>query len=562
MDALLSLSSVKFKNQFELKLKNDSIVLVVGPNNAGKSLFLKELYQKLFQKSDFDFHLLDKIETIKTGTIEEALLTLSNRKKGDLYHFTHTGGISTFYTRDVESSWKNEINLEVLASYFVKEIGTSERLNIVMPASNINFIDDMSTHPIQYLKEDSDKEIEFSKYFKQAFNMDLIVNHGAGSIIPLHVGERPLATLEKHPASTAYQNELRKLGQLHEQGDGMKSFVGVLLSLFVENYSISIIDEPEAFLHPPQSKLLGQMIARNLRKEKQIFIATHSEHFLKGLLDYAGDRLIILRIQRNGRTNEFSLLENAELKDIWNDSLLRHSNILDGLFHSKVVVCESDSDCRFFSAILYAVVDELDLPSPDILFVQSGGKHRFPVVIKALKKLNVPLVVIGDFDLYNNEHPIKPMYEGMGGQWADVKTNFKIVKQAIDQRKPELNTAKVKEKITELLQEISEEVVPEEKAEEIKKLLKKSSTWTEAKSSGKSLLPAGDATKSFNEIQAKFEEMGIVILEIGEIEAFDKTVGNHGPKWVNEVLEKDITSNPDLIKAKEFVKTKILKINS
>lgn len=191
--------------------------------------------------------------------------------------------------------------------------------------------------------------------------------------------------------------DLEKLDLLNQQGDGMRSFVGVLLNAFISHYSILLIDEPEAFLHPPQARLLGKMIANDLPSERQLFIATHSGDFLKGLLDSNRSNLKIIRIQRRGTLNKVSILNSSDIRDIWSDSLLRHSNVLDGLFHSKVVICESDSDCRFYSAILSAIHDDTGSISPDILFIHYGGKHRMPTIIRSLIKLEVPLRVIADF---------------------------------------------------------------------------------------------------------------------------------------------------------------------
>jgi hypothetical protein len=41
---------------------------------------------------------------------------------------------------------------------------------------------------------------------------------------------------------------------------------------------------------------------------------------------------------------------------LWNTPLLRYSSILDGLFHERVTICEADSDCRFYAAMLDAVI--------------------------------------------------------------------------------------------------------------------------------------------------------------------------------------------------------------
>ena len=234
---------------------------------------------------------------------------------------------------------------------------------------------------------------------------------------------------------------------LHEQGDGMRSFVGVLLNAFISNHSVLFIDEPEAFLHPPQARLLGKMLAKDLPSARQLFLATHSGDFLKGLLDANIDKLKIIRIQREGSINRVSLLTSSDVNSIWGDSLLRHSNVLDGLFHSKVIICESDSDCRFFSAVLSSQFDNTDSVAPDILFIHCGGKHRIPTAIKALKRLNVPIKVVSDFDVLNDTNPLKEIFEDLGGVWADIENDWKLVKREIEQKRPEFLTDDIKKDI-------------------------------------------------------------------------------------------------------------------
>jgi len=340
---------------------------------------------------------------------------------------------------------------------------------------------------------------------------------------------------------------------LHEQGDGMRGFVGVLLNAFISNHSILFIDEPEAFLHPPQARLLGKMLAKDLPSERQLFLATHSEDFLKGLLDANITNLKIIRIQRDGSINNVSVLNSKDIKQIWDDSLLRHSNVLNGLFHSKVVICESDSDCRFFSAIISSQFDNSGEIAPDILFIHCGGKHRIPTVIKALRKLNVKLKVVPDFDVLNDLNPLKDIFQELGGEWLDVENDWKIVKREIEQKRPEFLTSDLKKEIDGVFQSIEERIFPKEKIGQIQKALKKASAWSEAKEMGKAFIPSGNATQAFERIQTKFKVKGLFILEVGELESFIKSVGNHGPKWVSEVLTKDIKSEKEFEIAKQFV---------
>jgi hypothetical protein len=44
------------------------------------------------------------------------------------------------------------------------------------------------------------------------------------------------------------------------------------------------------------------------------------------------------------------------------------------------------------------------------------------------------------------------------------------------------------------------------------------------------------------------------LVQVGELEGFVRSVGNHGPKWVSAVLEKDLKSDPELEIARRFVR--------
>ena len=43
------------------------------------------------------------------------------------------------------------------------------------------------------------------------------------------------------------------------------------------------------------------------------------------------------------------------------------------------------------------------------------------------------------------------------------------------------------------------------------------------------------------------------MVEVGELESFCKSVGNHGPRRVNDVLIKDLANEPELNIARQFV---------
>lgn len=158
----------------------------------------------------------------------------------------------------------------------------------------------------------------------------------------------------------------------------MKSFVGILLQLMLDYICVYLIDEPESFLHPPQARIMGEIIGETLSNQQQAFISTHSEDIIKGLLDVAPKRLKIIRITREGNTNSFAVLDNDNLRKLWADPLLKYSNIMSAIFHKNVVLCESDSDCKMYSFLV--PVGELEN------FVRTVGGHGPAWVNKVLEQ--------------------------------------------------------------------------------------------------------------------------------------------------------------------------------
>jgi hypothetical protein len=192
------------------------------------------------------------------------------------------------------------------------------------------------------------------------------------------------------------------------------------------------------------------------------------------------------------------MLDNHRIKELWGDPLLRHSNILDGLFHERVVVCEADSDCRFFAAVLDAVIASKsdDSKRPDLMFTHCGGKSRLPVVVRALREVDVPVNAVADFDVLSEEEPLKSIIGALGIDWASLQKDWQIVKSAVDSKKPDLSTEEVKNEILKVLTETSTQLFPSKAKIHIQAILRRSSAWAHAKSVGKSFVPPGDPSRA------------------------------------------------------------------
>ena len=324
-------------------------------------------------------------------------------------------------------------------------------------------------------------ELRISYYFRRALGKDLIVFHAGGGTWPPLVGDRPKPRAEdgEDRVSATYIARLREAAPpLHDQGDGMRSFASVILHLLSPaTPSVLLLDEPEAFLHPPQARLLGEFIARERPAHAQLFIATHSPDVLQGLLNAAAGHLRVLRIQREGAVNRVKELDKAQAKAIAADPIMKFSSVMSGIFHQRVVICEPDADCMFYSAIL-------DLPAvrgaqrPDVLLVQAGGKHRMAILAEALPSLDVDVDVIADMDVLNDEALLERIVLALGGDWTAIQAEAKPLKSAIEQHKPWLNSAEVAKAVQGILSDAPETgEFPRNLRQRIEALFRKASPW-------------------------------------------------------------------------------------
>lgn len=556
----VAITSLTFSDSTTVTVSANDVVLVVGPNNAGKSAALRAIRDKL-QNAAHKSPALQNLEIQRTGSLDSFKGWLSDwtvKQLGsppDNPVFQALG--HAMHQSQAHSEWQRSDHiLGQLSRWFCHLLSADERLQICNPPGNIALARDNPSHPIHFLLRDDKLESRLSVKFRKAFGVDLVVHRNAGNQVPLHIGDRPTPAPDEDRVSISYIEKLEKLPTLHTQGDGMRSFAGVLLATSVGRESIMLIDEPEAFLHPPQARLLGTTLVQDRNKERQLFIATHSTDILRGVLDSESPDVKVIRIRRNGNVNSVRLLSNERIKELWGDPLLRYSNILDGLFHESVVVCEADADCRFYAAVLDAVMSGKtdDAKRPDLMFTHCGGKARLSVVIRALREVDVPVRAVADFDVLSEQEPLKSISEALGIDWTQIEQDWRSVKTAVDSKKPDLNTDDVKKEIDTLFSAIKTPIFPPKARIDIQSILKRSSPWAHAKLVGKAFVPSGEPSKACERLLEKLRTGGLFVVEVGELEGYARTEGGHGPKWVNAVLTRDLAIDSELEAARKFVR--------
>ena len=536
------ISELEFNTGEKVQINRNDIVVFVGPNNAGKSQSLKDIYTLTGKK--LPSVVISNVKITKSNLPFESLLDSVSvgKKQGSYTTYSVMGHIINYWDTTAQN-FSKEPCFGDFRDLFVANLHTEARLSICKAASSIARNADKQ-HPIHYAAFEPRYRKWLASNFKKAFGTEVIPNTQFGGQIPLCIGEPVKLEGEfedEQVRQEAYAAILNEYKQVQNQGDGIKSFTGILLYLMLDYFCTYLIDEPESFLHPPQARIMGQIIGETLGDQQQAFISTHSEEIIKGLLDASPERIKIIRITRNGDTNAFSLLENQKFQEIWSDPLLKYSNIMTSLFHQTVVLCESDSDCKMYSIIENHIKQKQGKYS-ETLFIHCGGKHRMAKIAKALRSLNISIRLVPDIDVLNDESVFKGIVEAFGVAWTSVSTDYKIIISNLHSAKESVVRSVAKSEITRILDGSTTKDLSGGEISEIRNVISTESKWKVLKTSGFRSLPAGDATAAYGRLNSALCEAGIHLVPVGELECFIKTVGGHGPEWVNAVLE----TYPDL----------------
>ena len=552
----VTIKNIEFNEGTKISLDPDDIVVFVGANNVGKSRALKDIIADITESTTQNV-IINKIEynveNFECESMKNFFATHFTKDQNNHYNVQMSDVSSHCYSDE------NFKNIDETSKYFYRVLftflSTESRLDITKPIRLNYSIDRYNFNIMNILETNKEAITLLNRFLLLGFNKAVEIDNKLqnGDFIKKYkIGNeqeiKDIIELDKRSSA----KKLKMLENLNEQGDGIRSAVAVLASLIVNEHSLYLIDEPETFLHPPQARLLGKNIVE-LSKNKQCFISTHNIDLIRGLLEKGSSRIKIVKIDRMDNTNKFHILDNESITKIANDKNLKYSNILNGLFYKQVVLCENESDCKFYSVIL----EHLDSNTyQNTLFCAVGGKDQFKLIIPLLKKLGINYLIVADIDLINDKTKLKQLinsiendeYNKIASLHNDFLNEFQEKSDSLIKKQ-----ATIKQEIEEIFN--TDEYMSTEAAEKIKAILKKINSLKLLKEGGKFILPAGECTIKFNQIQQFLKENSIYIVECGEIERFIPEIDMHGNSWVEAVFEKYKDLNDSKYNSvKDFIK--------
>jgi hypothetical protein len=549
----IRLTQLTFSDGTIVPLEPDSVVVLVGSNNVGKSRALRDINEWCGQLSQ-PMTVVTEVGLERTATTEDAI----RHWLGEHAYTVVRAGIEMVGRPAAGELQLNQVVALFLhgppfresGPFFVLFANTEQRLQIAQSVGGFDALMQPPTAPFHVLYIDAGLERRLSDAAERAFDTPLIVNRASGATIHVHTGR--VGDVGEHSATNeAYRQALSSLPVVQGEGDGIRSYVGVLLSATAARYPVVLIDEPEAFLHPPQARQLGRELVTMVAEETQLIAGTHSAEFLEGVLESASGNVTVIRLDRRHNVNYASVLPRQSLAELWSDPLLRYSGLLDGLFHRGVVICESDADCRYYEAVLDASREDGEGRPHDLMFTHTGGKHRISTAVRAMRAIGVPVRVIADFDVLREAETLRRIVESLGGGWDALETQRKVVVAAVEQLGKAPPLLAVKEEVAEILEKAEGAVISREDATAIRNALKVESGWDRTRLAGVSGLPQGDAAQAATRLLADLKSLGLHVVPVGELERWAPNVPHHGPRWVSAALEAN--AHRDNAPATEFI---------
>lgn len=573
-----SIQSIRLTSGEVIETAAPGTTVIVGANNAGKSTLLRQLNTQLQQgPAQLDAtppRLVDKAQLIREFATNDLIHWLAGNTSliertqmygGDYFAAENMSLDANNVRRGAHSS--SQDHLTDLYHPMVLHADAGSRLGYGFTASQRGEIGEQPSAPLHRFQDNRALFGELSELSRRIFGHPLLLDDFAGSAVRIRVGQVDIPAPARDEALGDFGRAVSRLPLLDNQGDGMRSFFGVMIPLLAGAQKIILVDEPEAFLHPPQARALGKELAAAAhRRGAQVIVATHDKDFISGVLDAEGD-LSIVRLVRNQSSTIPTQPPLQRLRDLRDDRLLRYSNILNGLFCQLVVLCESEQDCRFYEAALDHYVSQFSdssdvytLPASDVLFIPVNGKGGFANFVPALRDLNVPTVIVPDIDLLKSKEQTRTALETLSGQWSDVDRDFTIATSGRRHRASPKTVKSVLAATLAVLRPIAESD-PEQRYEgDVKRAVDAAignaqDPWADAKHFGVRAF-SGDERNALDRMMSRFDESGLVLVHVGELEGFAPAF-TKGKTWLPQAVAAGAYTQPEA----QLLITRVLKFH-
>ena len=429
------------------ELDASGLTIFVGPNSSGKTQLLRDIryrttgeVRELVVATELDVESPDFDEFIACLKAEGHIFSTYDDNEREQFVsrtvFAGTGQASKNVQSTDASQWhqnskswtgkrRKDQYFGWAATYLVTALFLDNRLTAVNSVGVIEFEKAPPQHDLHALHVDDDARKTLADEAIRAFSKAVWTDISQGQLC-LRIGQDGVLPSAEDRLSARKMSNYRTI---MEEGDGMKSYVATCISVLLGRRPVCLIDEPELCLHPPQAYNLGQFIGkRGTSKQTATFVATHSSHVLRGVIQTA-DKLKIVRLTNSPNGFRAKQVDSGVLAQAMKKPTVRAETVLDGIFSQAVAIVEADGDRIVYQAAWDAVGAEMNF---DIHFATVGGLGGIADTCDLYQVLGIPVSVIADLDVVSDKAKFKKIVSSLIDDDEIIKGFTERVQALID----------------------------------------------------------------------------------------------------------------------------------
>ena len=538
------------------------LTLIVGPNSSGKSQLLRDVYHSICGDRR-NLVVASRLEILKpiyedliANLIGDNLIKDVEVDDNGQRHFIPTttylgsgAGVNQINVSDAKQ-WYSQYDTHIkqrrqnlFLNYFgrmlVSALFLDRRLTALQGVGIIDFENNPPSHDLHVLWTNDAARQRLDEEIKASFGRSIWPDNSRGSNLSLKVSDRADRPTSEERLSFS---EMAKYRSIEEEGDGLKSYVATCITMLLGRRPVTIIDEPEMCLHPPQAYNLGQFIGRyGTSRETTTLVATHSSHLLRGILSTTNE-VRIVRMTRRGGQFHAHLLPAADLAKAVTKPTLRAESVLDGIFSQGVVVVEAEGDRLVYSSVLETLADEFRL---DVHFAPVGGTEGLSGTCGLYQVLKIPVAVVADLDALSSIDRLERILDAM----TDAETSAAIldfavpILEAIQKLPPTISENEVRNRIAEIGAGSMNWQIGDDAAltRKLRDLSRELDRMRRLKRGAMQELPP-EISGKLSQLLEKLAAVGIFLVPVGELEDWlgdepmKSSRSNNKWAWANEAV--------------------------
>ncbi len=407
------------EGQEPLELSLGPMAIFVGPNNSGKSLLLREVLQGVRQGGPQQSAKILSSVTVPRFSDDEAGRLIDGRTDayqtsqltpGHVHLCSYDPVTGEHQAQNInreealrflvnENSAYRQHALTYILSHYAIALDGSTRLRILDTRSAEGELQ-RPTHILGRLFTDDALRTRVRNIGHRAFGRYLVVDPTSMARLEARLADRaPVDQLEEQALDVRARNFHASATPLANASDGVKAYLGMIAASYCTDHRLILIDEPEAFLHPPLARELGRELAQTATTSSgAMLVATHSAHFLMGCVE-SGAAVDVVRLSYDGIQGAARVIRAPDLSVLMRDPLLRSTGMLSALFHASAVVCEGNLDRAAYEEINRRLEEADGLSCKDSVFLSAHGKDALHRIVGPLRGLGIPAVAVADLDM-------------------------------------------------------------------------------------------------------------------------------------------------------------------